>query len=157
MNCFARSRFLANNKNYIKKIIIIVLIILIISVGIYFMRNINYNKINYNKIKNIDYSKDYYNFYMVKTLQLLRNIKKEIKNGEARDLTAVESAIIHIKTGYDKQSSPTTSILFSAIAIRDLGVIASSEKIGLNKTNKDIIKNEIINLSNNIIQKTELL
>jgi hypothetical protein len=134
-----------------------VFIILIISVGIYFMRNINYNKINYNKIKNIDYSKNYYNFYMVKTLQLLRNIKKEIKDGEARDLTAVESAIIHIKTGYDKQSSPTTSILFSAIAIRDLGVIASSKKIGLNKTNKDIIKNEIINLSNNIIQKTELL
>jgi len=31
---------------------------------------------------------------MVKTLQLLRNIKKEIKHGEARDLTAVESAII---------------------------------------------------------------
>jgi hypothetical protein len=134
-----------------------VFIILIISVGIYFMRNINYNKINYNKIKNIDYSKNYYNFYMVKTLQLLRNIKKEIKDGEARDLTAVESAIIHIKTGYDKQSSPTTSILFSAIAIRDLGVIASSKKINLNKTNKDIIKNEIINLSNNIIQKTELL
>jgi len=156
MNCFARSRFLVNN-NFIKKIIIMVFIILIISVGIYFMRNINYNKINYNKIKNIDYSKNYYNFYMVKTLQLLRNIKKEIKDGEARDLTAVESAIIHIKTGYDKQSSPTTSILFSAIAIRDLGVIASSKKIGLNKTNKDIIKNEIINLSNNIIQKTELL
>ena len=156
MNCFARSRFLVNN-NFIKKIIIMVFIILIISVGIYFMRNINYNKINYNKIKNIDYSKNYYNFYMVKTLQLLRNIKKEIKDGEARDLTAVESAIIHIKTGYDKQSSPTTSILFSAIAIRDLGVIASSKKINLNKTNKDIIKNEIINLSNNIIQKTELL
>jgi hypothetical protein len=94
---------------------------------------------------------------MVKTLQLLRNIKKEIKNGEARDLTAVESAIIHIKTGFDDKSSPTTSILFSAIAIRDLGVIASSKTINLNKSNKDIIKNEIINLSKNIITKTELL
>jgi len=94
---------------------------------------------------------------MVKILQLLRTIKKEIKNGEARDLTAVESAIIHIKTGYDKKSSPTTSILFSAIAIRDLGVIQSSKKINLNKTNKDIIKNEIVNLSNNIILQTELL
>jgi hypothetical protein len=94
---------------------------------------------------------------MVNTLQLLRNIKKEIKHGEARDLTAVESAIIHIKTGYDKLSSPTTSILFSAIAIRDLGVIASSKKIHLNKNDKDIIKDEIVNLSNNIILKTELL
>jgi hypothetical protein len=94
---------------------------------------------------------------MVKTLQLLRNIKKEIKNGEARDLTAVESAIIHIKTGFDKNSSPTTSILFSAIAIRDLGIIASSKKINLNKTDKEIIKNEIVNLSNNIIVKTESL
>jgi hypothetical protein len=94
---------------------------------------------------------------MVKTLQLLRNIKKEIKNGEARDLTAVESAIIHIKTGFDDKSSPTTSILFSAIAIRDLGVIASSKTINLNKSNKDVIKNEIINLSKNIISKTELL
>ena len=94
---------------------------------------------------------------MVKTLQLLRNIKKDIKNGEARDLTAVESAIIHIKTGFDKNSTPTTSILFSAIAIRDLGVIASSKKINLNKTDKEIIKNEIVNLSNNIILKTELL
>jgi len=94
---------------------------------------------------------------MVKTLQLLRNIKKDLKNGEARDLTAVESAIIHIKTGFDKNSSPTTSILFSAIAIRDLGVIASSKKINLNKSDKDIIKNEIVNLSNNIIVKTELL
>lgn len=94
---------------------------------------------------------------MVKTLQLLRNIKKDIKNGEARDLTAVESAIIHIKTGFDKNSSPTTSILFSAIAIRDLGVIVSSKKINLNKTDKEIIKNEIVNLSNNIIVKTESL
>jgi hypothetical protein len=94
---------------------------------------------------------------MVKTLQLLRNIKKEIKNGEARDLTAVESAIIHIKTGFDKNSSATTSILFSAIAIRDLGVIVSSKKINLNKTDKEIIKNEIVNLSNNIIVKTDLL
>lgn len=94
---------------------------------------------------------------MVKTLQLLRNIKKDIKNGEARDLTAVESAIIHIKTGFDKNSSPTTSILFSAIAIRDLGIIASSKKINLNKTDKEIIKNEIVNLSNNIIVKTESL
>jgi hypothetical protein len=94
---------------------------------------------------------------MVKTLQLLRNIKKDIKNGEARDLTAVESAIIHIKTGFDKNSTPTTSILFSAIAIRDLGVIASSKKINLNKADKEIIKNEIVNLSNNIIVKTELL
>jgi hypothetical protein len=94
---------------------------------------------------------------MPTTLQLLRNIKKQIKNGEARDLTAVESAIIHIKTGFDKNSSPVTSILFSAIAIRDLGVIASSKKINLNKTNKDIIKNEIISLSENIIYKTELL
>jgi hypothetical protein len=94
---------------------------------------------------------------MVKTLQLLRNIKKEIKNGEARDLTAIESAIIHIKTGFDKNSSPTTSILFSAIAIRDLGIIASSKKINLNKTDKEIIKNEIVNLSNNIIVKTESL
>jgi hypothetical protein len=94
---------------------------------------------------------------MVKTLQILRNIKKDIKNGEARDLTAVESAIIHIKTGFDKNSSPTTSILFSAIAIRDLGIIASSKKINLNKADKEIIKNEIVNLSNNIIVKTELL
>lgn len=94
---------------------------------------------------------------MVNTLQLLRNIKKNIKNGEARDLTAVESAIIHIKTGFDKNSSPTTSILFSAIAIRDLGIIASSKKINLNKTDKEIIKNEIVNLSNNIIVKTESL
>ena len=94
---------------------------------------------------------------MVNTLQLLRAIKKEIKHGEAGDLTAVESAIIHIKTGFDKQSSPTTSILFSAIAIRDLGVIASSKQIALNKTDKDIIKNEIVNLSNNIIVKTALL
>jgi hypothetical protein len=94
---------------------------------------------------------------MVKTLQLLRNIKKDIKNGEARDLTAVESAIIHIKTGFDKNSNPTTSVLFSAIAIRDLGVIVSSKKINLNKADKDIIKNEIVNLSNNIIVKTELL
>ena len=94
---------------------------------------------------------------MVKTLQLLRKIKREIKNDEARDLTAVESAIIHIKTGFDNNSSPTTSILFSAIAIRDLGVIASSKHINLNKTNKEIIKNEIIKLSNNIIQKTNLL
>ena len=94
---------------------------------------------------------------MVNTLQLLRNIKKYIKNGEARDLTAVESAIIHIKTGFDKNSSPTTSILFSAIAIRDLGIIASSKKINLNKTDKEIIKNEIVNLSNNIIVKTESL
>ena len=94
---------------------------------------------------------------MVKILQLLRNIKKEIKNGEARDLTAVESAIIHIKTGYDEKSSPTTSVLFSAIAIRDLGIIASSKKINLNKTNKDIVKNEIINLSNHIALKTESL
>ena len=94
---------------------------------------------------------------MVKTLQLLRNIKKEIKNGEARDLTAVESAIIHIKTGFDDKSSPTTSILFSAIAIRDLGIVASSKTINLNKSNKDVIKNEIINLSKNIISKTELL
>jgi hypothetical protein len=94
---------------------------------------------------------------MVNTLQLLRNIKKEIKNGEARDLTAVESAIIHIKTGFDKNSSPTTSILFSAIAIRDLGVIVSSKKINLNKTDKEIIKNEILNLSNNIIVKPESL
>ena len=90
-------------------------------------------------------------------MQLLRNIKKQIKNGEARDLTAVESAIIHIKTGFDKNSTPTTSILFSAIAIRDLGVIASSKKINLNKADKEIIKNEIVNLSNNIIVKTELL
>jgi hypothetical protein len=85
------------------------------------------------------------------------NIKKDIKNGEARDLTAVESAIIHIKTGFDKNSSPTTSILFSAIAIRDLGIIVSSKKINLNKTDREIIKNEIVNLSNNIIVKTELL
>ena len=76
--------------------------------------------------------------YMVKTLQLLRKIKREIKNGEARDLTAVESAIIHIKTGFDENSSPTTSILFSAIAIRDLGVVASSKKINLNKLIKKI-------------------
>ena len=94
---------------------------------------------------------------MVKILQLLRNIKKEIKDGEARDLTAVESAIIHIKTGFDEKSSPTTSILFSAIAIRDLGVVASSKNINLNKTNKEIVKNEIIHLSNNIILKTTLL
>jgi hypothetical protein len=94
---------------------------------------------------------------MVKTLQLLRKIKREIKNDEARDLTAVESAIIHLKTGFDNHSSPTTSILFSAIAIRDLGVVASSKHINLNKTNKEIIKNEIINLSNNIIKQTSLL
>ena len=77
---------------------------------------------------------------MTTTLQLLRKIKKEIANGEARDITAVESAIIHIKTGLSKKANPTTSILFSAIGIRDLGVIASSKKINLNKHDKDIIK-----------------
>jgi hypothetical protein len=94
---------------------------------------------------------------MVKALELLRNIKKRIKNDEARDLTAVESAIIHLKTGFDNHSNPTTSILFSAIAIRDLGVIASSTHINLNKADKNIIKDEIISLSNNIIKKTKLL
>lgn len=105
-------------------------------------------------------TRDFYyikNKKSVKILELLRNIKKKIKNGEARDLTAVESAIIHIKTGFNKKSSPTTSILFSAIAIRDLGVVASSKQINLNKTDKDIIKNEIVNLSKNIILQTELL
>jgi hypothetical protein len=87
-------------------------------------------------------------------LKLLREIKKKIINGEARDLTAVESAIIHIKTGFSKTANPTTSILFSAIAIRDLGVIASSKSINLNKKDKDIIKDQIIKLSNNIILKT---
>jgi hypothetical protein len=94
---------------------------------------------------------------MVKTLQLLRSIKKEIKNGEARDLTAVESAIIHLKTGYDEKSSPTTSVLFSAIAIRDLGVIASSRSIHLNKLEKDMIRNEIVHLSNHIISKSAFI
>ena len=94
---------------------------------------------------------------MVSTLQLLRSIKKEIKNGEARDLTAVESAIIHLKTGYDEKSSPTTSVLFSAIAIRDLGVIASSKNIHLNKTDKDMIRNEIVQLSNLIISKSAFI
>ena len=105
-------------------------------------------------------TRDFYyikNKKSVKILQLLRNIKKQIKNGEARDLTAVESAIIHIKTGFNKKSSPTTSILFCAIAIRDLGVVASSKQINLNQTDKDIIKNEIVNLSKNIILQTELL
>jgi hypothetical protein len=87
-------------------------------------------------------------------LQLLREIKKKIIKGEARDLTAVESAIIHIKTGFSKQSSPTTSILFSAIAIRDLGVIASSKGINLNQRDKILVKNEIINLSRNIEERT---
>ena len=94
---------------------------------------------------------------MTTTLQLLRKIKKEIANGEARDTTAVESAIIHIKTGFSKKANPTTSILFSAIGIRDLGVIASSKKINLNKHDKDIIKKEIIDLSNNIINQCEKL
>lgn len=83
-------------------------------------------------------------------LQLLRKIKKDIISGEARDLTAVESAIIHIKTGFSKKANPTTTILFSAIAIRDLGVIASSKKIKLTINDK-----EIVNLSNNIILKSE--
>jgi hypothetical protein len=90
-------------------------------------------------------------------LQLLRKIRKNIINGEARDITAVESAIIHIKTGFSKKANPTTSILFSAIAIRDLGVVASSKNINLNKNDKNIIKNEIIKLSNKIIEKTNEL
>jgi hypothetical protein len=92
---------------------------------------------------------------MTTILQLLRKIKKEIINGEARDLTAVESAIIHIKTGFSSKANPTTSILFSSIAIRDLGVIASSKKIHLTAQDKNIIKNEIVKLSNNIIVKTQ--
>lgn len=92
---------------------------------------------------------------MANVLKLLREIKKDIINGEARDLTAVESAIIHIKTGFSKTANPTTSILFSAIAIRDLGVVASSKNINLNQINKNMIKNEIIKLSNNIILKTK--
>jgi len=94
---------------------------------------------------------------MTTTLQLLRKIKKEIINGEARDLTAVESAMIHIKTGFSNKANPTTSILFSSIAIRDLGVIASSKKIHLSMQERNMIKNEIIKLSNNIIVKTQEL
>jgi len=94
---------------------------------------------------------------MTTILQLLRKIKKEIINGEARDLTAVESAMIHIKTGFSNKANPTTSILFSSIAIRDLGVIASSKKIHLSMQERNMIKNEIIKLSNNIIVKTQEL
>ena len=94
---------------------------------------------------------------MTTVLQLLRKIKKEIINGESRDLTAVESAIIHIKTGFAKNASPTTKVLFSAIAIRDLGVVVSSKTIKLNKKDSDIVKDEIIRLSNNIIASTHEL
>lgn len=126
------------NNNFYLIIILIILAIIILLICT-----------NYKKTNNSNYNSP--------ILNLLYQIKKKIINGEARDLTAVESAIIHIKTGFSKNANPTTSILFSAIAIRDLGVIASSKSINLNNSDKKIVKNEILKLSSKISERTKEL
>ena len=129
--------------NNLYLIIILILIIIIVAILINYYKKFN----NFNKNSNEK-------SYDSEALQLLYKIKKKIVNSEARDIIAVESAIIHIKTGLSSQANPTTSILFSAIGIRDLGVVASSKNINLNTNDKNIIKNEILKLCSKISEKT---
>lgn len=132
-----------NIKKYNAYYLILILIILAIIILLVYK--------NYKKTNNSNYNSQ--------ILNLLDKLKKKIKNGngEARDLASVESAIIRIKNGFSKNANPNTSVLFSAIGIRDLGVIASSKSINLNNSDRNIIKNEILKLSSKIYEKTKEL